>query len=251
MRATAFLALWNGVDNAQVTPEEYETWHSFEHVPERVGLPGFIEARRYRRLDDAADAGPLYYTCYWLQTREALATPEYREVLAHPTLWSARMRGALTDFLRLPCELQATYGVSSGVYLSVLRLRATDAKVLAASLTSMLPALVTEASILCAHWGWAYPTNDFPMASAGVVPVEGHGQEAVLMLQHLDLTTLRTSTEYLQRVLSLRAVICQSMGDYGLLTQVRQTDLTAPLERRQPARPQLMQRFLSGDKVHE
>lgn len=250
MRATAFLALWNGVDTSQVKPEEYETWHSFEHVPERVGLPGFIEARRYGRLDGAADAGALYYSCYWLQSREALATPEYREVLAHPTPWSARMRGALTNFLRLPCDVQGAYGSSSGVYLSALRLRATDATAIAASLTSMLPAMVAEAGVLCAHWGWAYPTNDFPMASAGVTPVEGNGQEVVLMLQHLDLTTLRISTEYLQRVLSLRAVICQHMGDYGLLTHVRQTDLTAPLERRQPARPQLMQRFLSGDKVH-
>ena len=41
----AFLALWNGIDRPEARAE-YEAWHAFEHVPERVGLPGFEYGRR-------------------------------------------------------------------------------------------------------------------------------------------------------------------------------------------------------------
>ena len=45
-------------------------------VPERVGLPGFIEARRYRSHDDASSPQPpRYFTCYWLASIDALVTP--------------------------------------------------------------------------------------------------------------------------------------------------------------------------------
>jgi hypothetical protein len=245
----AFLALWNGLDTTRVSPTEYETWHSFEHVPERVGLPGFIDARRYRRLESPG-SGPQYYTCYGLQTREALATPAYREVVAYPTPWSARMRGALTDFLRLPCDLQGAHGNSSGVYVATLRLRAVDAAGMATMLELLLPALVASAAALCAHWGWAYPTNDFPLNSPGGAPADDGQKEAVVMLQHCDQGALRACTESFQRDVSLRRVTSELLGYYGLLTQVRQDELTAPLDSRQPQLPKLMQRFLSGDSFN-
>ncbi|HYF19824.1 MAG TPA: hypothetical protein VEA40_18290, partial [Ramlibacter sp.] len=91
--ARAFLALWNGIDDARRQPE-YEAWHSFEHVPERVGLPGFLEALRYRQ--STAGAPPDYFTCYWLDDIGALSSGPYGEVFQAPTNWTARMRGHLT-----------------------------------------------------------------------------------------------------------------------------------------------------------
>ena len=43
------LALWNGVDPAR--RDEYDLWHTREHVPERVAVPGMLGARRCVRLD--------------------------------------------------------------------------------------------------------------------------------------------------------------------------------------------------------
>ena len=42
------LAIWH-----TITPEgeaEYWRWHDREHIPERVGVPGFLRGRRYRSL---------------------------------------------------------------------------------------------------------------------------------------------------------------------------------------------------------
>jgi hypothetical protein len=49
LRGSGFLALWNDFDPAREA--EYECWHTFEHVPERVGIPGFLSGRRYRAAE--------------------------------------------------------------------------------------------------------------------------------------------------------------------------------------------------------
>lgn len=51
----AFLALWNGVSSEDARAE-YEHWHTFEHVPERTALPGFLDAERYRSTDQIGRA---------------------------------------------------------------------------------------------------------------------------------------------------------------------------------------------------
>jgi hypothetical protein len=43
--SNAILALWN--DYPAAMAEEYEAWHTFEHVPERLTVPGMRAARRY------------------------------------------------------------------------------------------------------------------------------------------------------------------------------------------------------------
>ncbi|UUZ75256.1 hypothetical protein LP414_25770 [Polaromonas sp. P1(28)-13] len=157
----AFLALWNSISSPQLQPE-YDTWHTFEHVPERVGLPGFIEARRYRSHDDEPSAQPpRYFTCYGLESIEALATAQYREVFSHPTPWSARMRTELRDFLRLPCTLSGAYGQSTATQLATVHFRG-DAARFAAQAATRLEQLVDQAKVVCAHWGTAGASEDFP-----------------------------------------------------------------------------------------
>ena len=40
-----FLAIWNDV--APVAEPEWLNWHTVEHIPERVGVTGFLGGRRY------------------------------------------------------------------------------------------------------------------------------------------------------------------------------------------------------------
>lgn len=237
----AFLALWNSISSPRLAPE-YETWHTFEHVPERVGLPGFMEARRYRSVEQPAN----YFTCYRLYSLEALATPAYRDVVAHPTPWSARMRGELRDFLRLPCELAGVHGNSSASRLATLHLRLA-ANGSGASLDAILKQRVEQAGLVCAHWGWASPGDDFPLAN--VVPSSpGEGRDIVLMLQHFDLQALRQQTQTLLQSVQAVATLATAPAFFELLSQVRQGELSGPLSHRQAARPELLQSFLQGDK---
>jgi hypothetical protein len=108
MRPQAALALWNDIHPAR--DAEYEHWHSTEHVPERVWSPGFLRATRYGL---GVGDGPKYFTLYELRTLDALGSPEYRDLVRHPTPWSASMRPAMSRFVRKPLVLSALSGVST------------------------------------------------------------------------------------------------------------------------------------------
>ena len=56
------LAIWNDITDAAET--EFVRWHVREHIPERVGLPGFLRGRRYI----AHDGRPKYFNFYETET---------------------------------------------------------------------------------------------------------------------------------------------------------------------------------------
>lgn len=165
-------------------------------MPERVGLPGFVEARRYRAHDERPQAQPpRYFSCYWLASLDALATADYQDVLARPTPWSARMRPELRDFLRLPCTVEGTCGASTATQLATLHLRGNTAR-FSALVTTYLQQLVGAAQIICGHWGTVAAPDSFsiPIADATADAPAGAGTDFVLMLQAIDRATLRIHT---------------------------------------------------------
>jgi hypothetical protein len=240
--AAAFLALWNGIDDAALQPE-YEAWHTFEHVPERVGLPGFVAARRYRR--EGPD-GPLYFTLYWLETIGALDTPEYAAVFVRPTAWTARMRAHLDGFLRLPCTLRGSHGVSSTSQLATLHLRlhgpGADARI-----QDLLAASVRHGRVVAADWGVYTPTSEIPIANRpGAVPPQA-GRDIVVLLHGLEAGPLRIEAHRLTTVLADVAAEVRPPELSALVSEVRREALPHPLGARQPPRGDLQQRFDPGD----
>jgi hypothetical protein len=116
---SAFLALWN--DFEQGREAEYDEWHTREHVPERVAAPGFRMGRRYVAADHPVHR---WFTLYDVEGLHAFETPEYRDLLANPTPWSARMRPGFRNMLRVPCREAGAAGQGVGAALAVLRLPA-------------------------------------------------------------------------------------------------------------------------------
>jgi len=112
LSSEAVLALWNGVDAGRV--EEYDIWHTREHVPERLGVPGMLSARRYERIEGAL---PQFFTLYGLESLDALTSQAYRRLLDNPTEWSRRMRPAFRGFMRLCCHRAASAGGGLGGWL--------------------------------------------------------------------------------------------------------------------------------------
>ena len=247
----AFLALWNTISEPALQPE-YESWHTFEHVPERVGLPGFIEARRYRALA-GSQTPPGYFTCYWLETVDALNSPQYAEVFASPTPWSARMRTELRDFLRLPCTLGGAYGQSTASRLATLHLRG-ETQAFAAVVSRELAQWVEAGLLVCAQWGSAAQTQAVPIANRSSAATAGSAEgEFVVMLQGLDSSVLREQARQLLQALQPSAA-ASPPAFFELLSQVRQDELAHPavsshgLPQRQAPRPDLFQQFKTGDK---
>jgi hypothetical protein len=103
LTGSAFLALFNDFDPAR--DDEYNEWHSREHVPERLTIPGIERARRYVGRGEERYT---YFTLYEVASAQTLLSEPYQHLLANPTPWSRTMRPSFRAFLRIPCRTLAS-----------------------------------------------------------------------------------------------------------------------------------------------
>ena len=98
------LAVWNAI--APGDEAEFNTWYDGEHVPERLALPGFLGARRYRDLS----AAHRYCALYDTDSPQSLASPAYLERLANPTPATRAIMGRFRDMHRAVCSVAFDVG---------------------------------------------------------------------------------------------------------------------------------------------
>jgi hypothetical protein len=75
------------VDVPAELEEEFNRWYNEEHIPERLSIPGVLNAARYL----AVRGGPKYLACYELAEPEAYFSDTWQHYLNNPTAWSRRM----------------------------------------------------------------------------------------------------------------------------------------------------------------
>ena len=102
------VAIWH--DLQPEAKEEFYEWHSREHMPERVGIPGFRRGRRYLALSGT----PEYFILYEADSPEVLAGLDYLNRLNAPTEWTRRMLPAFRNVDRSICRVAFTSGMGSG-----------------------------------------------------------------------------------------------------------------------------------------
>jgi len=118
--------------------DEFEHWHSHEHFPERLALPGF---RRASRWADAGD-GQGFFVLYELATYEVLVSPEYLARLNAPSEWSRKMMPHHRNMVRSQCRVLESRG--SAVAGHAITVRFSPAAGEQERLRSHLRALVQE-----------------------------------------------------------------------------------------------------------
>jgi hypothetical protein len=111
----AAVAMW--WDIAPVQRGEFEDWHSHEHFPERMGIPGFLRGSRWHSLSNAEG----FFVMYELAGYETLTSPHYVARLNDPTPWSTKMMPHHRNMVRSQCRAVASYG--GGLAGSIMTLR--------------------------------------------------------------------------------------------------------------------------------
>jgi hypothetical protein len=112
----AVVAIWNGI--APEGRTEFYEWHNREHMPERVGIPGFRRGRRYI----AKYGHPEYFTLYEADSAEVLVGQDYLNRLNNPTPWTARVPPTFfRDTARGICRVKFSQGVGQGGWMLTLR----------------------------------------------------------------------------------------------------------------------------------
>ncbi|HMN84250.1 MAG TPA: hypothetical protein PKA20_30565 [Burkholderiaceae bacterium] len=115
----AALAMW--WDIAPNRRDEFEHWHSHEHFPERMGIPGFRRGSRWA----SADGGEGFFVLYELERHETLSSPAYLARLNAPTPWSTKLMPHHRNMVRSQCVVLDSAG--SGLARQVLTVRLSPA----------------------------------------------------------------------------------------------------------------------------
>jgi hypothetical protein len=118
MLGKAAVAMW-----WDVTPEvraEWEEWHTVEHMPERLAIPGFLRGTRWV----AVSGEPSYFVLYEVKELATLTGGAYLERLNNPTPWSLKMMPHHRNMVRSLCEVRASWGGGLPSVLATIRFSA-------------------------------------------------------------------------------------------------------------------------------
>jgi len=118
MKPTGLLSVWN-----RIAPEheaEFNAWYDAEHLDERVAVPGFHSARRYRAVAEPH----AYAALYELDAPDVLQTPAYLQLLANPTPRTRAIMPYFLDMNRAAClvTLDSAPEMGSGRFIALLTL---------------------------------------------------------------------------------------------------------------------------------
>jgi hypothetical protein len=115
MLGGAAVAMW--WDVAPEVRAEWEHWHSTEHMPERLSIPGFLRGTRWV----ARSGEPSYFVLYEVAELATITAGVYLERLNHPTPWSLKMMPHHRNMVRSLCAVRAGWGGGVPQLLATIR----------------------------------------------------------------------------------------------------------------------------------
>lgn len=148
LMGSAAVLIWN-----DVAPEgraQFYAWHDYEHIPERLALPGFLRGRRYVKRGHS----PEWLTMYEAVDVSALVSPQYLERLNAPTSTTQRALTLFRNTSRAVCRRVYSIGESSGGHVHAMRISvdAANTDAMCAHLREhAFPRAMAEAPALACH----------------------------------------------------------------------------------------------------
>ena len=120
---------------------EFEHWHSHEHFPERLAIPGFCRSSRWT----SATGGEGIFVMYELESYEVLSSRGYLASLNAPSPWSTKMMPHHRNMVRCQSRVVASHGGAVARQALTVRLspapgRSEELRASLRMLTGSLPA---------------------------------------------------------------------------------------------------------------
>jgi len=129
--------------------EEHDRWHTHEHLPERLSIPGFLRGTRWV----ASEGAPRYMVVYEVERLATLASPAYLARLNAPTPWTTRMMPRYRGMRRGLCTVVGSVGVGQGGFAALVRFAppADAGKLQRWLVDEVLPAIPATSGLGSAH----------------------------------------------------------------------------------------------------
>lgn len=139
--------------NFDIVPEaviEHDDWHTHEHLPERLSIPGFLRGTRWAAISD----GPAYCVLYEVEQLATLASEAYLARLNNPSPWTQQMMPHYRGMSRGLCRVLRSCGLGMGHYALQLRFKpaqASEASLLQWLGDELMPALCMRPGLGSIH----------------------------------------------------------------------------------------------------
>jgi hypothetical protein len=117
---SAAMLLWYDIVPEAI--DAHDEWHTREHFPERVGIPGFLRAQRWV----AVNGGPRYFVVYEVTDIGVLSDAPYMKRLNNPTPWTSRTMPNFRGMTRGFCNVTHRYGTVLGTSAATIRFGASS-----------------------------------------------------------------------------------------------------------------------------
>lgn len=202
LRGSAFVIMWH--DIAPDGDAAYNLWHTREHMPERIALPGFHRSRRGINRDLPRQH---YFTLYECADLGSTVSPEYQRSLNSPTAWTTEVAPAFRNFKRMACETAVSR--SRGVGGSIATFRATlpagtGEAAATAALGPAIDAILDLPAVTGAHVGFARPDHGSGTTTEVRLrqPMTEPDFAVVVVVEGIDLPALAASEDAIATLLA-------------------------------------------------
>lgn len=97
------MVIWGEVSDKSINEEGLNEWWTYEHLPERIAIPGFRRARRYYSLSENGKSQ--YLVCYEVSSLDIFTSPAYMDALNNPTPGTQAYMPLMASLNRLVCRV--------------------------------------------------------------------------------------------------------------------------------------------------
>jgi hypothetical protein len=98
---------------------EHDDWHTHEHLPERLSIPGFVRGTRWVALRGQ----PRYFVMYEVAQLAVLTSEAYLDRLNNPSPWTSKMMPHYRGMTRGFCSVAGSFGLGIGHLSRLLRFK--------------------------------------------------------------------------------------------------------------------------------
>lgn len=188
---------------------EHDDWHTYEHMHERLSIPGFMRGTRW-----LAKAGtPKYMVIYEVAGTEVATSPAYLARLNAPTPWTTSMMSRFRGMIRGFCTVVASSGYGLGnaaVSVRITPVKGGEAKLQDRLARDVLPAMSLRRGMAGVHL--LQPAPPPPMTKEQSMRGPDAPMTWLLLACAYDSAALgRLSAEYLEP---------EALGRYGASPQM-------------------------------
>lgn len=189
------LAIWTDVEPGH--EDDFNRWYDREHMQERVAIPGFRYARRFKCVEGLPRR---YLALYTTSDIGVFATEAYRHAFANQSEWSRRNFARMIGTQRRVGGLDVESGEGEGGVLSLFVL--PEKRVRLDALAAALDATVEGHSLICARALRTVPSLSASLTGRDAPPPA----DALVMVEGCDPQTTRRAAAVLARTFGVEDV---------------------------------------------